>query len=103
MTLHNITDTATEPKQEIDQDVSNLRQDFESLKDNVGSLFAHVTKLAGERAEKGADQTKEFAGDAVEKAKDAQGYVETRIREKPLAAVGIAAGVGALAAILMRK
>ncbi|MAT34484.1 MAG: hypothetical protein CMK06_04995 [Ponticaulis sp.] len=96
--------SANEPeKTEVDSDLKALRSDFESLKENVGSLMTSVSRLAGKKAEKGVDKGTAIKDDAVDAFQDAKGSFESQIRAKPLAAVGIAVGVGALLAIMTRK
>lgn len=87
----------------LDQDIDALRKDFASLKDNVSALMAHVGSLAGEKADEGVQASKAMAGQAKDGLEDARETVENKIREKPLAAIGIAAGVGALLALASRK
>tara|TARA_Y100000052_G_scaffold27562_1_gene36417 strand:+ start:59799 stop:60275 length:477 start_codon:yes stop_codon:yes gene_type:complete len=97
--------TSDEKKEvkEIDSDVEALKSDFESLKGNVNSLMASVSRLAGKQAEKSADKGKALADDAVDTLESTRDSIQSQIRSKPLAAVGIAAGVGALIAIATRR
>lgn len=103
MTLHTVSNPTPEIENEVEGDVKNLRKDFDSLKENVSSLMSHVGKFASEKAGEVPQQTRELAGEAKDKIEGYTNVVSERIREKPLAAVGIAVGVGALFAILTRR
>ena len=103
MTLHTVSNPAPEAETEVKDDVENLRKDFDSLKDNVSSLMSHVGQFASAKAGEVPEQTRELAGEAKDKIEGYGNAVPDRIREKPLAAVGIAAGVGVLFAMLTRR
>jgi len=97
------------------QDASaELAEQFAALKADLSALSASVAKLAGKQAESAWDLT-EAAGNRIAQSanariesvqRSAQDYgeqVETYTRDNPAKALGIAAGVGFLTAMLLAR
>lgn len=98
---------------EADGDIESLKSDLEALRAELGSVVAAVkslgdTAVAAAKRQQGAalDRLTAEAGtladDAADAARDHLAELETRIRAKPLAAVGIAFAVGLLFGSLRR-
>ena len=103
MELQTAIDNTKKPASNLDQAVKALRNDFDALRQHVGSLMGSVKTLAEEKAEDGVHKGQEIADEAYSQAKKARNGIEQQIREKPFAAVGIAVGVGAMIALLSRR
>ena len=89
------TATSTALKSEINDDVEALKGDISALRNDLREVVKDMRSLASVRAQQGVEK-----GAEVEDAKDA---VETRIRENPLTAIGIAFGAGLVLAMLRRN
>ncbi|MFT5775345.1 MAG: ElaB/YqjD/DUF883 family membrane-anchored ribosome-binding protein [Hyphomonas sp.] len=97
------TATSAALKSEINDDVDALKGDIAALRDDLREVVKDMRSLATVRAQKGVEKGTALArraGSEVEEAKDA---VETRIRENPLTAIGIAFGAGLVLAMLRRN
>lgn len=93
--------------QDVQAELDNLRRDIAALTQAITSLGSAKLQEAGARAtEMGAEMAGASAA-AYQSARDglrsAEQDLETRIRNNPLQAVGIAAGIGFLAALLTRR
>ena len=74
-----------------------LREDLATLLKDTGTLAAQQAKVAG-------DKGRELAEDAGEKAVEYREAVADKVREHPLAAIGIALAAGyVLASMSSRK
>ena len=93
---------------------ADLNKQIEELRSDIASITELLAKRGAEDVINLQDRARGVAKAAVEKAQDTltvlnedAGRAEARmmleIRKKPLAAVGLAAGVGFLAALLVRK
>lgn len=99
--------TAAAAKLAVDGDVSALRKDIDALREDVSALLKHSGKLADVKArqniEAGVEAGKDAADKAAKSIRSASNAVEDRIRENPLAAVGVALGAGVALSMLYRK
>ncbi len=77
-------------------DMKALREDLATLLKDTGSLAAHQAKVA-------ADKGRGLASDAGDKAIEYREIVADKVKENPLAAVGIALAAGYIIASLSRK
>lgn len=92
------TDTAS-----MKEDVDLLKEDIAKLRKDLQSIFGDLKTYASAQAREGVAKGKELAEDAGDQIEAARDDLQERIREKPLAAVGIAFGAGLLLALLNRK
>jgi len=60
-----------------------------------------IEKAITEGVEQIRNHSKAYASDAADHIDDAQRYVSGRVRERPIAATGIAVGVGVLIGLLL--
>lgn len=98
---------AAAAKLAVDGDVGALRKDIDALREDVSALLKHSGKFADVKTrqnfEKGVEMSKEAAEKASKSIQSASNAVEDRIRENPLAAVGLALGAGVMLSMLYRK
>jgi ElaB/YqjD/DUF883 family membrane-anchored ribosome-binding protein len=87
----------------LQDDLNLLKEDMASLRKDLQSAFGSLKGLAASKAGEGVSKGKEMAGDAGEQLKSARADLQAQIREKPMAAVGLAFGAGLLIAMLGRK
>ncbi|RIJ33224.1 DUF883 family protein [Henriciella algicola] len=81
-------------------DIAQLQKDLQSLASNSGKYIRERTSKEYDRGVKVSKDYATKAGDEAEKARD---YIEDKVRENPLASIGIAFGTGVLLAMLKRK
>ena len=84
----------------LKDDISQLRSDLQSFASNSGK---YIKGRSTEEFTKGVETSKTYASKATKEAGNARDYIEGKVRENPLAAVGIAFGTGVLLAALRRK
>jgi ElaB/YqjD/DUF883 family membrane-anchored ribosome-binding protein len=108
------TTTKSNGTKDIDEAAKAAGSDFDSLKDDISQLRSDLQSLAAnsgkyvrERTSKeydrGVERSKEYASKAGDEATKARDYIETKVRDNPLASIGIAFGTGVLIAALKRK
>ena len=101
-------------KDPADQAVKGMSEDYDALKADIAQLRKDIQSLAGHSGEyvkdrsssafeKRVERGRDYAEQAGEKASSARDYMETKVRDNPLASVGIAFGTGVLLAALRRK
>lgn len=81
-------------------DIAQLREDMASLASNSGK---YMKGRSSAEFEKSVERGKEHAEKASAKAGKSRDYIEDKVRENPLASLGIAFGTGVLIAALRRK
>ncbi|MEQ9317379.1 MAG: hypothetical protein RLN72_16125 [Henriciella sp.] len=81
-------------------DISQLREDIASL---AGNSSKYLKGRSSEGLEKGYAQSKEYLDKAKTEAVKGRDYLEGKVRENPLTAVGVAFGTGVLLAALRRR
>ena len=91
----------------IEDQVNQLRDDIQALARTISTMASgqveRMQAKAGE-AKHDAEAASEQALDAIRTHyKDAEASVSTQVREKPLQALGIAAGIGFLFALLAKR
>jgi ElaB/YqjD/DUF883 family membrane-anchored ribosome-binding protein len=108
--------TADKARSKAEEALSELemRQRIDDLKDEIASLSKTLSALGGQKVDDYKDSVEKFAAEAVSaslKAFDSarsealsleEGF-ERQVRDNPLRAIGIAAGVGFLFALLTRR
>lgn len=87
----------------LQDDLNALKEDMASLRKDLQSTFGSLKGLAESKATDGVSKGKAFAAGAGEQIKSARIDLQSQIREKPMAAVGMAFGAGLLIALLGRK
>ncbi|WP_341197602.1 hypothetical protein [Hyphomonas chukchiensis] len=97
------TATGTKIKSEIDSDVDALKSDIAALRDDLRQVVKDMRGLASVKAQAGVDKGTELAKEAGEQIGEAKSAMETRIRENPLGAIGIAFGAGVILAMMRRN
>ncbi len=88
-------------------DLGTLSREVDGLRRDVAAILSRLTAGAGESAEKlGADLSgvvDEATRLAERKGRETRVSVERSIRENPLTALGVAAGVGLLVGLVSRR
>ena len=89
--------------EDLKDNLNMLKEDMATLRKDLQSAFGSLKGLAASKAGDGVEKGKELAHDAGDQLKSARADLQAQIREKPMAAVGIAFGAGLLIAMLGRK
>jgi len=89
--------------EDFKDDLHHLKEDMATLRKDLQSAFGSLKGLAASKAGDGVAKGKELANDAGEHIQSARADIQSQIREKPMAAVGLAFGAGLLIAMLGRK
>lgn len=94
---------ANDIRSELDQ----LRSDISSLTKTVSSYGAakanQYANLAADKKAELGQAHQEIMGTAKKELDHMEGELKSRIRDKPLQAIGIAAGIGFVLAVLTRR
>ena len=99
MSTPSSTGNGTPGKTEFDtlkSDMKALREDLATLIRDTGAFAASQAKVAGEKS-------RALAEDAGEKALEYREAVADKVREHPLAAIGIALAAGYVLAAMSRR
>lgn len=92
---------------DVQAELENLRRDIAALTQTVASFGTGKLKEASNRASQlgaeAADASAQYVESARNTVRSAEQDLEAHIRNKPLQAIAIAAGVGFLAALLTRR
>ena len=86
------TDTARSASKRSDRDVDDLANQIDAIRAEIQSLTSTVGRVANKQINRAQDKAMETAQEA-----------EEAIRRNPLAAVGIAAGLGFLFGVFTRR
>lgn len=86
--------------EELEAQINALRKDFAKLIDSLG---AAGEAKASAFTDKARDQAKNAYATAESEVRRADQEISGFVRERPYAALGIAAGIGFLAALLARR
>jgi ElaB/YqjD/DUF883 family membrane-anchored ribosome-binding protein len=84
-------------------DLDTLKNDMKALREDLAALLKDTGSLASDQAKAAAAKGRALAEDAGERAVEYKEAVADKVREHPLAAVGIALAAGFVLASLSRK
>lgn len=84
-------------------DLDTLKNDVKALRDDLAALLRDTGSIAQDQAKAYAAKGRAFAEDAGDKASEYKEAVADKVREHPLAAIGIALAAGFVLASLSRK
>ena len=87
---------AKDVAQSVDSDIDELRNDLKALRGDLSKLLSDTGSYASAKSREGIERSKEWSDRAQQGVDEARTTVEDKVRENPLAAIGIAMGVGAL-------
>lgn len=94
-------------EKEVQAHVGRIREDIAQLADNVTNAGTALVDGAKASANARADQAKQLSQDTIRELRaqldDVERHVSRQVQERPLAALGVAAGVGFLIAMLARR
>ena len=100
-------DAAGANAQDIEAELARVREDIAALARSVQSFGSAKTSEVKARASKAGTDIAEASQDALDQVRrefeDLEHQLQGHVRRHPLQALGIAAGVGFLAAMLMRR
>ena len=92
---------------DLEADIRQLREDFAKLAKQLSATGEHGYGAAKRAAVGGADQLRSQGEAVIEElrsnARDIEEQLTNSVREKPVTALAIAAGVGYLLALLSRR
>jgi ElaB/YqjD/DUF883 family membrane-anchored ribosome-binding protein len=93
--------------QDLESDIQQLREDIAKLAKQLAATGEHSYGAVRHAAAQGADRLRVEGEAALESlranAKDIEQQVMTSVRERPVTALAIAAGVGFLFALMARR
>lgn len=99
------TTTATEA--DLEADIRQLREDIAKLTEQIQTLGQHSYGAARRAANDGVEQLRAQGEAALEgfrsSAKEMEDQLVTSVREKPITALAIAAGIGYFLALINRR
>ena len=84
-------------------DFDTLKADMKALRVDLATLLKDTGSLAAQQAKAAADKGRDLASEAGDKAIEYREVVADKVKEHPLAAVGIALAAGYILASLSRK
>ena len=84
-------------------EIKSLRADISALKSDLSQLLSDAGATAGTFAQEGRATGKAAAQKATAKGEEVGHKAQDLVRDHPLAAVGVAMGVGALIGMLTRQ
>lgn len=88
---------------EIKSDAKGIKDDLNSLKDNVTELAKHLKKEGSEKSQQMAEVLLARLKELQESGRDHLQTVEGQVRDKPLQSVAIAFVAGAIASMLFGR
>ena len=92
---------------DVEADLRQLREDVAKLTEQLARTGQHSFGAAKRAASDGFEQLKAQGGAAVEglkdNARDLEDQLAAKVREKPITALAIAAGVGYFMALISRR
>jgi len=80
-----------------------VKQDLHEAQEAASNFVSAVKSSASNFGEHVQQRVAEQAAIAVQKVRGAKAKAEDKVRERPLAAIGLAAGVGILVGLLTRR
>ena len=84
-------------------DLDTLKNDVKALRDDLAALLRDTGSVAQDQAKVYAAKGRALAEDAGDKAAEYKQVVADKVRDHPLAAIGIALAAGFVLASLSRK
>jgi ElaB/YqjD/DUF883 family membrane-anchored ribosome-binding protein len=94
-------------EKEVQAHVGRIREDIAQLADNVSNAGGALVNGAKATANAKADQARQLSQDTIKELQaqlsDIERRVSKQVQDRPLAALGVAAGVGFLLAMLARR
>lgn len=84
-------------------DLDTLKNDVKALRDDLATLLRDTGSVAQDQAKAYAAKGRALADDAGDKATEYKEAVADKVREHPIAAIGIALAAGFVLASLSRK
>ncbi|PTW62939.1 ElaB/YqjD/DUF883 family membrane-anchored ribosome-binding protein [Breoghania corrubedonensis] len=100
-------DTAGANAQDIEAELARVREDIAALARSIQSYGTAKTDEVKSRASKAGNDIAAASQDALEQVRrefeGLESQLQGQVRRHPLQALGIAAGIGFLAAFLMRR
>lgn len=101
------SDMETPVPRDLEADIRQLREDIAKLTEQLAKTGQHSYGTARRAASEGVEQLKAQGEAAIEglraNAQDIEEQLTTAVREKPITALAIAAGVGYFLALLSRR
>lgn len=101
------TGTAKDEAQDLEAEIAKLRAEMAALADQIAKTRDSSVSAARKAASEGLEQMKVQGEAAMEdlkaNARDVEQQLTETVREKPITSLAIAAGVGFLFAVLMRR
>jgi len=101
------TGAAKDETQDLEAEIAKLRAEMASLADQIAKTRDSSVSAARKAASEGIEQMKVQGEAAMEdlkaNARDVEQQLTETVREKPITSLAIAAGVGFLFAVLMRR
>lgn len=99
--------TATPSQKDVDDQIAQLRADISSLTDTVQRMGTGKVHDVQRKAADVTHDAAEVYGDALSslrgEVEDLESKVTSRVRSNPLQAIGIAAGIGFVIAMITRN
>lgn len=97
----------SQTSKEFEAHVGRIRDDIAKLASNVSEAGGAIVDGAKADANAKADQARQISQETIRELRaqlaDIEKRVTTQVRERPLAALGVAAGVGFLLALMARR
>jgi ElaB/YqjD/DUF883 family membrane-anchored ribosome-binding protein len=87
----------------ISSSKDHLSQAAKDLSDAANAKYQDVRSTAAQKAEEYKGRAQQAYSAATDRAQDFQGDAEQYIRDNPLQAIGIAAGIGFVLGLIMRR
>lgn len=84
-------------------DFDTLKADMKALREDLATLLKDTGSLAAQQARAAADRGKELASGAGDKAVEYRDAVADKVKEHPLASIGIALAAGYIIASLANR
>ncbi|TWG98066.1 ElaB/YqjD/DUF883 family membrane-anchored ribosome-binding protein [Mesorhizobium sp. J18] len=101
------TGTAGSSVKDLEADIQKLRDDISLLTKHLKDAGDHSLRTARKAASEGAEHLRAQGEATIEglrdNAKDLEVQLTSTVREKPITSLALAAGVGFLLAVIMRR
>jgi ElaB/YqjD/DUF883 family membrane-anchored ribosome-binding protein len=95
-----------DPAKDLEAEITALREDISAITATLGDIAKHRTKEAKAEVERAGRKVQAKGEEAVETVQEnfehAEDEIKTMIRDKPIASVLVAAGVGYLLSKVLR-